>query len=432
MATSLTFEKMLGALIVLTLLAIVGERQILETSVELDARIQGKSIYDDRSELGFSEARIPDPGKNEWTCNIQPGHAYPYCGFELLFDANREKGLDLRAYDHIRLWFTYAGPTESIRLYLRNFDPVYSTPDKNDSTKYNQIDFDAQLARSGNPIEFAMADFFVANWWFQRYRIAPKLAHPQFDNIVILEIQTGLNAKPGEHNFQLKKIELTGQLLSSEQWYQLIVAAWLIIALLFLAVRIARLKMQLNRKAERERELTEINSLLDSRSRDLEIRARTDPLTGAFNRQGLEEAMTLGLNEWRQAAKPLSIVMLDIDHFKRINDNFGHATGDLVLSRIAALMQENIRPTDLFARWGGEEFVLLCRNTSLQSATLIAEKLRQLVADQSFGLAGSVQASFGVATLGSNESLEEIFVRADTALYEAKHQGRNRVIASQI
>lgn len=255
--------------------------------------------------------------------------------------------------------------------------------------------------------------------------------HPQFDNIVILEIQTGLNAQAGEHNFQLKKIELTGQLLSSEQWYQLIVAVWLIIALLFLTIRVARLKMQLTRKAERERELTEINNLLDSRSRDLEVRARTDPLTGAFNRQGLEDAMAIGLNEWRQEAKPLSIMMLDIDHFKQINDNFGHATGDLVLSRIAALMQENIRPTDLFARWGGEEFVLLCRNTSLQSATLIADKLRQLVADQSFGLAGSVQASFGVATLGNNESLEEIFVRADNALYEAKHQGRNRVIASQ-
>jgi diguanylate cyclase (GGDEF)-like protein len=427
MAKSLTLEKTLGALILLTLIAIVAERQILETSIVLNTQVKSMSAYDDRGEQGASVVRMVDPAKMEWQCNIQAGHRYPYCGFELIFDTNRTHGLDLRNYDHIRLWLTYEGPTESIRVYLRNFDPVYSDPEKNDSTKFNQIDFDAQLARTGKPIDFSMTDFFVANWWFQRYRVTPQLAHPQFDNIVVFEIQTGLNAKQGKHTFHLQKIELTGQLLSSERWYQIIVAVWLVIALVFLAVRIVLLNLELKNKAERERELTETNQLLDSRSRYLEVLARTDTLTGACNRQGLEDAMVYGLNEWRQEGKPLSIVMLDIDYFKSINDAHGHAVGDKVLSRIAMLVQDNIRTSDLFARWGGEEFVVVCRNTRLQAASLIAEKLRAIIAEESFDVAGSVHASFGVATLRTDETLEQIFARVDSALYDAKHRGRNRV-----
>lgn len=339
-------------------------------------------------------------------------------------------GLDLRQYDHIRLWLTYEGPTENIRVYLRNFDPVYSVQGRNDSTKYNQVDFDGQLARMGNPIDFSISDFFVANWWIQHWRVSPQLAHPQFDNIVALEIQTGMNAKSGEHKFELQKIELTGQRLSSERWYQLIVGVWLVIALVFLTARIVLLNMELKRKAERERELTETNNLLDSRSRYLEQLARTDNLTGAFNRQGLQEAMALGLNEWRQDGKLLSIVMLDVDYFKSINDTHGHAVGDKVLSRIAKLVQDNIRATDLFARWGGEEFVLVCRNTRLHAASQIAEKLRLVIAEEPFDVVGKVHASYGVATLRTDETLEQFFERVDAALYDAKRHGRNRVEVS--
>lgn len=425
------FEKLLVGLIVLTLIAVVGERKILETHLIVDGRSGLISIYDDSSEGGQSRAEVVDAQQLAWVCNIQVGHQWPHCGFELIFDEARQRGVDLRQYDRVRIWLDYEGPTESIRIYLRNYDPLYSRPGPNDSTKFNQVEFDSSLARKQEPLDFAMKDFFVANWWLQRYRLPPRQGHPQFDNIVIFEVQTGVNVTPGEHQFRLERVEFTGQVLTTEQWYQLLLSAWLGFAMIFLAVRSVHLKMELKRKSLRERELTEINSLLDSRSRDLEEKVRTDPLTGAFNRQGLEEAMKVSLTEWRQEGKPFSIVMLDLDHFKVINDTYGHSEGDRVLTAVSTLIKDQIRPTDVFARWGGEEFVLVCRNTALHEAMIVAEKLRKSVQQQTVGGEKTLSASFGVATVQTGETLDQIFNRVDKALYKAKNSGRNRVELSR-
>jgi diguanylate cyclase (GGDEF)-like protein len=429
MAARFTLEKALGSLIVLTLIAILAERPLLETRMTLGPSDGQLSVYADSYEGGKSQAWIVDPNGMEWICDMIEEHRFPYCGFEFILANDRQSGIDLSRYDHIRLWLDYQGPTETLRVYLRNYDPAYSDPQQNDTTKYNQVEFNASRTQKG-PIEFSMKDFFVANWWLVRYRIPPEQGRPQFDNIVVLEIQTGLALKYGEHRFRLQKVELTGQLLTTAQWYQIITGVWLMAALMFFIVRLKALQAELKRKTLREQELTEINNLLDARSRDLEEKARLDPLTGAFNRQGLEEAMMQGLTEWRNEAKPLSIVMLDLDHFKQINDTYGHAAGDQVLSKVSALVQANIRSQDVFARWGGEEFVLVCRNTRLQEASLLAEKLRELIADTPLGPDGQVRASFGVATLRANETLEQIFARVDQALYQAKRSGRNRVQVS--
>lgn len=430
MAARFTLEKALGSLIGLTLIAILAERPILETRLSLDATSGSLSTYADSNEGGKSQASITDNNQAmAWQCDLQPGHTFPYCGFELILAQDRQSGLDLSHYDRVSFWLDYQGPTETLRVYLRNFDPAYSIVGLNDSTKYNQIEFNAARAQQG-PVTFALKDFFVANWWFQRYRISPEQGRPQFDNIVVIEIQSGLAITPGDHRFRLHKVEFTGQILSTAQWYQIITGIWLVAALVFFLVRLNLLKEELKRKTARERELTEINSLLDARSRDLEEKARTDPLTGAFNRQGLEDAMALGLTEWRKEGKPLSIVMLDLDHFKQINDTYGHAAGDQVLSTLSALVQDNIRNQDVFARWGGEEFVLVCRNTHLQEASQLAEKLRELIARTPLGPDGKVHASFGVATIRANETLEQIFARVDQALYQAKDAGRNRVQVS--
>lgn len=422
-------EAALAIFVALTLVAIVAERAILQTSFTVDASDGLISAYNDSVDGGVSTSAITDPEATEWRCVLADQAIYSYCGFELIFDQERTDGLDLRNYDRIKIWLDYEGPTESIRLYLRNHDPVYSNPEQYDTTKYNQLEFDAALA-TGAPLEFSMHDFFVANWWFQRYRLAPDLVHPQFDNVIIIEVQTGSSPQPGPHWFRLERVEFTGQVLTSERWYQGIVGSWLIAALLVLGLRIVRLNRELRRKNQRERELLEINSLLDQRGRQLEQKAKTDPLTGAFNRTGIEEALKVGLEERRRAARPLSIVMLDVDRFKPVNDTYGHAVGDRILAGLSALVQENIRSTDLFARWGGEEFTLVCHDTDLRDAAAIAEKLRVKISLHDFGEEVGVTASFGVATLGARESLEQMFERADQALYRAKEQGRNRVVVS--
>lgn len=422
-------ETILGALVILTLIAILGEQRILSTSLVIDSQSgYAVHLYSDASVNGNSEVELIDPVSFEWRCDIKTQYTFPFCGFEILIDPRREKGLNFSHYNTIKLWMDYEGTGETVRIYLRNFDGRYSVSGDDPSTKYNQVEFDTALLKQ--PIEFSLNDFFVANWWLLQYKIPPHLAHPQFDNIVVIDIHTGTTNPVGNHHFVLHRIELSGQWLTTEEWYRSILTLWLVLILGFLGYRIFLLSDEVRQQKRREIELLEINALLDMRGRQLEEKAKTDALTGAFNREGIEDAIKLGLWEWRSKRKPLSIVMLDIDHFKVINDTHGHAMGDYVLSALAALVQNYIRVDDLFARWGGEEFVLVCRNTRIEQATAIAEKLRELIAKHLFEHNLRVTVSMGVATFNGNEPLEQLFKSADDALYEAKEMGRNRVVVA--
>jgi diguanylate cyclase (GGDEF)-like protein len=431
MLTKWRLEIILVTLVFITLLAIVAEKKILQASMIITPQSGHLiEVYDDSRAGGNSHAEMVNLQNFQWRCTLKAKYAYPHCGFEIIFDPKREHGLDLSHFTKVRLWLDYQGPNKTLRIYLRNFDPLYSSVEIEPSTKYNQIEFSTDLLKE-QPLEFSLKDFFVADWWLVEYNIPPKLRHPQFDNIIMIEVQTGSKEPLGEHNFQLKKVELVGQRLTTEKWYLFIMSAWLGIFVIFLGYRIASLNSQVRSQKKRESELLEINSLLDVRSKQLEEKSKTDSLTGAFNRQGIEDAIRIGLWEWRSQKKPLSLILIDIDHFKKINDEYGHTIGDHVLSALSNIVKQHIRSNDLFARWGGEEFVLLCRDTKIEQASLIAEKIRELIACFAFKDNVQVTASFGVATLNANETLEQLFNHADKALYEAKHQGRNKVIVAE-
>ena len=424
-------EIVLTLMVLLTLVAIIAEKKILQSSISITPQSgYFTEVYDDKRNGGNSISKILNPQNFEWRCTLRDAFAYPYCGFEIFFDPKREHGVDLSNYNKVRIWMDYKGPNKTLRVYLRNFDPLYSSPDIEPSTKYNQIEFSTDLLKD-QYLEFSLKDFFVADWWLVEYNIPPELSHPQFDNIILFEIQTGSKEPLGEHNFHLKKVELIGQRLPTEKWYLLIMLAWLGSIVIFLGYRITSLTSQVHSQKKREAELLEINSLLDLRSKQLEEKSKTDALTGAFNREGIEEAIRIGLWEWRSQKKPLSLIMIDIDHFKKINDHYGHAVGDNVLSTLSHIVKEHIRNNDLFARWGGEEFVLVCRNTKIEQAQLIAEKTRELIASYEFNDGVRVTASFGVTTLSANETLEQLFNNADKALYQAKRDGRNKVIIAE-
>jgi diguanylate cyclase (GGDEF)-like protein len=159
--------------------------------------------------------------------------------------------------------------------------------------------------------------------------------------------------------------------------------------------------------------------------------ALIDSLTGAGNRI----AMNTDLHREKEVAKrydqPLSIAMLDIDHFKQINDQYGHAAGDLVLQEIVQRLAKNSRCADKIYRYGGEEFMVLFTKTPLLGANIITERLRRLIDEKPFHHKEQrihVTASFGLITLNSNDDLHSLLERADAALYQAKHQGRNCVV----
>jgi diguanylate cyclase (GGDEF)-like protein/hemerythrin-like metal-binding protein len=165
----------------------------------------------------------------------------------------------------------------------------------------------------------------------------------------------------------------------------------------------------------------------ESRARDSARQADTDALTGVQNRLGFEAALGKELGRSRRYGHPLSVVMLDLDHFKRVNDTFGHGAGDQVLVGVARILETNVRDSDTVGRLGGEEFMVLAPGTPGRGGIQLAEKLRALIAETPLGPAGLVTGSFGVAELRPGETAEALLARADQALYAAKSGGRNRV-----
>ncbi|WP_417452041.1 PleD family two-component system response regulator [Kordiimonas sp.] len=188
---------------------------------------------------------------------------------------------------------------------------------------------------------------------------------------------------------------------------------------------LARVKTQLKRKRYADK-------LWENFHLSMQL-ATTDAVTGLYNRHYLTSHLETRIQAAQSAGKPLSVLMMDIDHFKKVNDTYGHAVGDLVLKEFANRIAKNIRGVDLAARYGGEEFVVMMPETPTDWAFMIGDRLRQEVCENPFevGLPGgpiNVTVSLGVATSGEKQSPAQLLDAADKALYSAKSSGRNRVV----
>lgn len=156
-------------------------------------------------------------------------------------------------------------------------------------------------------------------------------------------------------------------------------------------------------------------------------KAYYDGLTKVYNRNKFDEVMQDEIAIVRRYKHSLVMAIIDIDKFKDFNDTYGHLVGDEVLIMMAQNVNNNIRTTDVFARWGGEEFVILFRETTLENAIIVANKLKDEIEECKHPVAGGITASFGMSTFKDDDTLETLFKRCDEALYIAKENGRNRV-----
>ncbi|SMC08972.1 GGDEF domain-containing protein [Nitratiruptor tergarcus] len=156
-------------------------------------------------------------------------------------------------------------------------------------------------------------------------------------------------------------------------------------------------------------------------------RLKRDALTGALSKEAFNEIIGLKIIEAKHVSSPLSLILFDIDFFKKINDTYGHIVGDQVLKELSEVVRSNLRESEYFVRWGGEEFIVLLPGTHLNGALMVAEKLRRKVEEYTFPEVEQVTCSFGVTALKNNDTIKSFIVRADEALYEAKNDGRNRV-----
>ncbi|MFC3701399.1 diguanylate cyclase [Reinekea marina] len=164
---------------------------------------------------------------------------------------------------------------------------------------------------------------------------------------------------------------------------------------------------------------------------ELEKLSTTDRLTNLHNRLFLDEAIEKELARFQRYGNLFSVVMTDIDHFKRVNDNFGHQQGDNVLQEFAQVLLNNTRESDVVGRWGGEEFIIICKECDINKALILANGIKEKVSGFKFTAVEQLEASFGVSSVREQDSLEQLIERADRALYKAKEEGRNKVVVEQ-
>lgn len=202
---------------------------------------------------------------------------------------------------------------------------------------------------------------------------------------------------------------------------------------LFIAVSLyARtlLKQQEKISSELEKHKNNLEGLVVKRTEQLEKLATIDDLTQIYNRRKLYELADYEIERSLRYNQPLSVIMIDIDHFKKINDTHGHDIGDQTLLSLSKIISNIIRKTDVFGRIGGEEFVLILPGTDIKSAKEFAERIRLCIENEKFSGVNHITISLGVTQCIEEDKLRPLFKRADTALYAAKNDGRNRVVSA--
>jgi diguanylate cyclase (GGDEF)-like protein len=192
-----------------------------------------------------------------------------------------------------------------------------------------------------------------------------------------------------------------------------------------------RRQMVLTRQLETARShLKDSNRALRSALAASELTAAKDQLTGLWNRRTFDHRLDEAVAHRRRHIGTFSLLLIDMDHFKNINDHYGHIIGDEVLKRFAEVLHERLRQNDVDARWGGEEFAVLADGANLERAFVLAEQIREAVENSNFDGIPRLTVSVGLAEYQSGESGAQLLNRADSALYEAKRAGRNRVVAA--
>jgi diguanylate cyclase (GGDEF)-like protein len=412
----------LAAGILLTLFAVAAHRFLPERRLSLDLAHEGAAHFlmkfgdNDLTKLDWV-----DESRRHFRCRFEAESTSASCTYTYLLyrDTAADQGIDLSGYRHLNLAIRYAGNAQYLRVAVRNFDPRYSRIEDTNSSKFNAVNLQAKYL--GQPVAINLHEFSVPEWWVAQFDLPRELAQPQMDNATAFSIYLQGEPAGTDHDVQIEKVEFSGDWISAEHWYLGILCAWLLIVAGYGASQLIALR----RKHREQRK--QIHQLKDEKDKFQKL-STIDALTKVLNRHGIEQF----IESHRAANQPTSVVLIDLDHFKRINDHRGHYEGDRVLQTVGELLRANTRSSDGLGRWGGEEFILVCPGASLSKAASLAEKLRERIMQTNFIAEDplAVTASMGVATTPAGGDFDDAFRQADQALYLAKSRGRNCVVVA--
>ncbi|WP_331344936.1 GGDEF domain-containing protein [Cellvibrio sp. UBA7661] len=373
-----------------------------------------------------------DKDKSIWRCNYPSvtNEEYFACSFNALFEKTLDTGIDLSGYTHLNLKVSYTGSAHRMRVYVRNFDAAYSNVQDSNSTKFNAITL--HTSDLHQELSIGLDEFIVADWWLSDYDIPRKLSRPDMRNAMTLGIDYVEGMTPGNHDMQIEKIEFVGKWISAEHWYLCILFCWMLGIFCYAIVKLTQLKKQTKHDVSIIHQLSDKNARLQLEKDKFRHLSTVDALTQTYNRFGIDSIINSLISlhknsDKRQALPEFALMLLDIDHFKRINDRRGHDAGDRILRNIAAIISQQINEQDFLGRWGGEEFIVIMPGTTKETAFILAEKIRLLINETMFEQHNPlyVTISIGVSEKHDNEDFATCFKRADNALYAAKAQGRN-------
>ncbi|WP_027867290.1 GGDEF domain-containing protein [Massilia alkalitolerans] len=381
---------------------------------------------DDRISSGKSEASIERNGGHAlFRCRIVKVADWPYCKLNVILERSVSQGIDMTRISHITLDIAYqgAGPAR-LGMMLVNSEEGFTVSSQWQTYKINQVD---AIDIPANESLFVPTSWFVvAQWWKELAK--PPLEHSstRIDNIVRLELSTPAGVAAGEHLYDIRAIRLHGKMISQNTLLIGLVVMWILFAVSWPLAAAMTLRKQLRESDAALKQLGEINRALELEAQELASQAHIDPLTGVLNRQGLRAVL---ISTSTLMADPMSVIFIDIDHFKMINDRHGHDVGDEVLRKFAQVVRSGVRSSDQLVRWGGEEFLIICPMTRGDQAKLVAESLREALHRQDWPAGLAVTASFGVAQHCNGDEIGIVIKHADRELYNAKASGRDRVHA---
>jgi diguanylate cyclase (GGDEF)-like protein len=415
--------------IALTLLVVIAHRFIPERRLTLDSARAGATFFLMNSGEG-------PPPKVDWVdqsrlhfyCKFAKETTNAGCSFTYLLypETAADHGMDLSRFSKLNLSIRYKGAGRYLRVAIRNFDPRFSDLKDSNSSKFNSLNLPPKDLLQ--PVSIDLHEFTVPEWWVGQYNLPREQAQPDLSNATALSIDLLGDLAGTEHDIQIDKIEFSGDWISAESWYLGILCAWMILAATYGTSQWLMLRRKAREQRRKINELADSNAQLQGEKEKFEKLSTIDGLTKVLNRHGIEQ-FTAAL---QTSNLPTSVIVIDLDHFKKVNDHRGHYAGDRVLATVGEILRGQTRNTDGLGRWGGEEFVLICPGANLSKAADLAEKLRQRIMQTNFIPEDplAVTASFGVATAPPGASFEDAFRQADEALYLAKNRGRNCVVAA--
>lgn len=417
---------LLGA-IALTLAALAGVELLPARTLELTAPGAVSNLF--LMQPGDAQGQPPvqwvDAAQLHWRCRYTGFDKYQPCGltFSLTGD-DATRGVDLSRFDTLEMELAYRGPSPFVRVAIRNFDPRFSKLEDGNSSRMHSVNL--RPRDIAGPITLELGELTVPEWWVHQFNLPREYNRPGLENATALSIDLPSDLAGQEHELALRRLTFKGEWIGRDRVYLGILCTWLLAAGLMALHGWTQLRQSHHRQQREIDALTVRTRLLRIEQDRLRRLATIDELTGVLNRRGLEQA----LDDFEEAAQGMTLVMLDIDHFKHVNDHHGHDCGDEVLKCVTAVVAANLRASDVFGRWGGEEFLIACQGTRIRDAARLAEKLRDRV--QASGINSSagridVTASFGVALAPPGLPAAGALKRADEALYRAKEAGRNRV-----